>query len=99
TDEYGFCAELHHEGCVSRGGYSASREIRNRQLSVARDDSYQFVWSLMFLGFGVEFFFAEYGENFHLLYDLANVLHGVDDVARAGFALSTDHGRAFGNPT
>ena len=29
--------------------------------------------------------------------DLAHVLHGVDDVAGAGFALGADHGRAFGD--
>ncbi len=51
----------------------------------------------MLFGFGVEFFFAEHGENFHLLHDLADVLDGVDDVSGAGFALGADHGRAFGD--
>ncbi len=51
----------------------------------------------MFFGFSVEFFFAEDGEDFHLLHDLADVLDGVDDVAGAGFALGADHGGAFGD--
>ena len=51
----------------------------------------------MFLGFGVEFFFAEHGENFHFLNDLADVLDGVDDVSGAGFALGADHAGAFGD--
>ena len=33
----------------------------------------------------------------HLARDLAHVLHGVDHVAGAGFALGADHGRAFGD--
>ena len=51
----------------------------------------------MFFGFGVEFFFAEDGEDAHLLHDLADVLDGVDYVAGAGFALGADHGGAFGD--
>ena len=51
----------------------------------------------MLFGFGVEFFFAEHGEDSHLLHDLADVLDGVDDVAGAGFAFGADHGRAFGD--
>ena len=51
----------------------------------------------MFFGFGVEFFFAEDGEDFHLLHDLADVLDGVDYVSGAGFALGADHACAFGD--
>ncbi len=51
----------------------------------------------MLFRFGVQFFFAEHGENLHLLHDLADVLDGVDNVSGAGFALGANHGRAFGN--
>src|SRR3984885_1930527 len=51
----------------------------------------------MLFGFGVQFFFAQYGQNSHFLNNLADVLHGVDNVASAGFSLGADHGSAFGN--
>ena len=41
--------------------------------------------------------FAEDGEDFHLLHDLADVLDGVDYVAGAGFPFGADHGCAFGD--
>ena len=48
-------------------------------------------------GLRIEFFFPQHGEDLHLLHDLADVLDGVDDVARARLALGADHGRAFGD--
>ncbi len=51
----------------------------------------------MFFGFGVEFFFAQDGKDFHLLHDLADVLDGVDYVAGTGLPFGADHGRAFGD--
>src|SRR5450631_1025819 len=51
----------------------------------------------MLFGFGVEFFLAEDGEDFHFLHDLADVLDGVDYVAGAGFSLGADHAGAFGD--
>jgi hypothetical protein len=44
-----------------------------------------------------ELLFAERGEALHLPDNGAHVAHGFDDIARAGFALGTDHGRAFGD--
>ena len=61
------------------------------------DDSHQFIRGLMFFGFGVEFFFAEDGQDFHFLHDLAHVFHGVNDVSGAGFALGANHGCALGD--
>ena len=58
---------------------------------------HQFVRRLVLFGFGVEFFFAQHGEDPHLLHDLPHVLYGVDHVAGAGLALGADHGRAFGD--
>src|SRR6266852_8061611 len=52
----------------------------------------------MLFGFGIEFFLAEHGENLHLLHDLTNVFHGVDNVSGPGFALGADHAGAFGDP-
>ena len=52
---------------------------------------------LQLLGFGHQLFLAEHRELLHLFLDGAHVPHGFDDVARAGFALGADHGRAFGD--
>ena len=46
----------------------------------------------------VELFFAEHGEDLHLLHDLADVFHGVHNITGAGFTLGADHGRALGDP-
>ena len=74
-----------------------AREIGDGELAGFGDHLDQFVGRAVLFGFGVEFFFAEDGEDFHLLHDLADVLDGVDYVAGAGLALGADHGRAFGD--
>src|SRR5579863_703103 len=53
----------------------------------------------MLFGFGVEFFFAEHGQDLYLLHDLPHVFHSVHDIASAGFALGTNHGCALGDAT
>ena len=88
--------------CITKRRVGGSRnssggEIRDGKLPCFGDDADQFVGCAVFFGLGVEFFFAEHGENFHLLHDLANVLDGVNYVAGAGFALGADHGGAFGD--
>ncbi len=95
--EDGFGAELHDEAGVGGRGDAAGGKIRHRQLACFRDQLDQFVGRAMFFGFGVEFFFAEDGEDAHLLHDLADVFDGVDDVAGAGLTLGADHGCAFGD--
>ena len=44
-----------------------------------------------------QFFLAEHRELLHFLDDGADVANRLDDIARAGFALGADHGRAFGD--
>ena len=61
------------------------------------DHANEFIRRLVLLGGGVEFLLGEHGERAHFAGDLAHVLHGVDHVAGAGFALGADHGRAFGD--
>src|ERR1700685_1644612 len=51
----------------------------------------------MLFGFGVEFFFAEHGQDLDLLHNLPHVFHGVDNVSRAGLALGANHGCALGD--
>ncbi len=51
----------------------------------------------MLFGFGVEFFFAQHGQDFHLLHNLPDMLDGVDNVPGAGLAFGADHGCAFGD--
>jgi len=92
-----FGAELHDEAGVSGRGYASRAEIWDGELAGFGDHPYQFVGSAVLFGFGVEFFFAEDGEDFHLLHDLADVLDGVDYVAGAGLTLGADHGCTFGN--
>src|ERR1700688_1924028 len=97
ANEYGFGAQLHHQGGVGGGGDASGGEIGDGELAGFRDHLYQFVGGGVLFGFGVEFFFAKDGEDFHLLHDLADVLDRVDDVAGAGLPLGTDHGRPFGD--
>src|ERR1700716_1709840 len=97
ADEDGFGAELHDEGGVGGGGDASSGEIGDGELAGSGDHLYQLVGRGVLFGFGVEFFFAEDGEDFHLLNNLADVLDGVDYVAGAGLPLGADHGRAFGD--
>ena len=92
-----FGSELHDQAGVGGGGDSSGGEIWHRQLPCFRDHLDQLVGRLVLFGFGVEFFFAEDGEDVHLLHDLADVLDGVDDVAGTGFTLGADHGGAFGD--
>ena len=95
--EDGFSSKLHHERGVSGRGNASGREVRHRQLAGFRYHLDEFVGRGVFFGFGVEFFFAEDGEDFHLLHDLADVLDGVDYVAGAGLTFGADHGCAFGD--
>jgi hypothetical protein len=44
-----------------------------------------------------ELFFAERGELFHLTNNGADVAHGLNDIARARFALGANHRCAFGD--
>src|ERR1035437_9623275 len=81
----------------ARGPIPPAGEIWDGKLPCFGDDADQLVRGLMLFGFGVKFFFAEDGENFHLLDDLADVLDGVDYVAGAGFAFGADHAGAFRN--
>ena len=67
------------------------------QLPFLGDHADQFVGRLVLFRFGIQLFFAEHGEDLHLLHDLADVLDGVDHVSGAGFALGANHGRAFGD--
>ncbi len=97
ADEDGFGAELHHERCVGGCGDASGGEVWHGQLAGFRDHLYQFVGRAVLFGFGVEFFFAEDGEDFHLLHDLPNVLDGVDNVAGAGLTFGANHGCAFGD--
>src|SRR6266481_10230268 len=83
ADEDGFGAELHDQARVGGGGDASSGEIRHRELPCFRDHLYQFVGRAVLFGFGVEFFFAEDGEDSHLLHDLPNVFDGVDYVTSA----------------
>src|SRR4029077_5153430 len=97
ADEDGFGSELHDERRVGGGGDASGGEIWDGKLAGFGDHLYPFVGRAVLFGFGVEFFFAENGENLHLLHDLADVLDGVDHVAGAGFPLSANHGGAFGD--
>ena len=51
----------------------------------------------MLLGRDIELLIAQHRERLHLAHDLPHVLHGMDHVAGAGFALGADHCRAFGD--
>ena len=95
--EYGFGSQLHHERGVGWSCDSSGGEIGDGQLAVSRHHLDEFVRSLMLFGFGVELFFAEHGENPHLLHDLANVADGMDYVPGASFAFRANHGCAFGD--
>ena len=82
---------------VGGGGDASGGEIWDGKLPCFGDHPDQFVGRAVLFGFGVEFFFAEDGEDFHLLHDLADVLDGVDHVAGAGLTLGANHGCAFGD--
>ena len=95
--EHRLGSKLHYKRGVGGGGDSSGGEIWDGEFPIARDHFDQLVGSAVFFGFGVEFFFAQHGENSHLLHDLANVADGVDHVSGAGFAFGANHGRAFGD--
>src|SRR3984957_20679327 len=87
ADEDGFGAELHDEGGVGGRGNASGGKIGDGELAGFGNHLDEFVGRAVLFGFGVEFFFAEDGEDAHLLHDLADVLHGVDNVAGAGLTL------------
>src|SRR5712691_2916597 len=97
ADEDGFGAELHDQARVGGGGDASGGEIWDGELAGFGDHFYQFVGRAVLFRFGVEFFFAEDGEDSHLLHDLPNVFDGVDNIPSAGLPLGADHGRAFGD--
>src|SRR6202166_2228533 len=92
-----FSSKLHDERSVGRRGNSPRGEIRHGELTCFRNHPDEFVRRAVLFGLGVEFFFAEDGENFHLLHDLADVLDRVYNVAGARFPFGADHGCAFGD--
>src|SRR3984957_16252170 len=97
ADEYCFGTELHDQRGVGGGGDASGGEIWDGELPCFGYQLDQFIRGAVFFGFGVELFFAEHGEDFHLLHDLADVLDGVDYVSGAGLALGADHACAFGD--
>ncbi len=97
ADEDSFGAELHDERGVGRSGDAAGGEVGHGEFAVFGDPFDEFERGLQILGGVHKFFFAEHGELLHLFNDGADVANGFDDVARARFAFSADHGRAFGD--
>src|SRR5581483_2419535 len=75
----------------------AGREVRHRQLTMARDPLHQLERSLQLLGLVHQFFLTKHGELLHLFHDGPNVPYRFHDVARPGLTLRADHGRAFGD--
>ena len=66
-------------------------------LPSARDFADQFERRAKFLGDVSQLVIAQRGQAAHFAGDGAHVPHGFDDVARSGFALGANHGRAFGD--
>jgi len=97
SDEDGFGAELHYQRGVGGGGDASGGKIGDGELAGFGDQFDQLVRSLQVFGAGVKLGFAEDGENFHVLNNLADVSYGVDDVSGAGLAFGANHGRTFGD--
>ena len=78
-------------------GDAAGGEIRHRQLPCLGNHAHQLIRRLVVLRGCEQLFFAHHRELTHFFNDLPHVLDSMDDIARAGFALGADHGRAFGD--
>ena len=88
--------------CITRAASAGvaippAEKFGTGQFAVLRHPFDQFERRAQVLRFVHQFLLAEHGELLHLLDDGADVAHGLDDVAGAGFALGADHGRALGD--
>ena len=97
ADKHCLGAELHHQGGVGRRGDAPGREVGYRQLAVLGYVLDQLKRRLMVLGGREQLVLRHDGELLHLLLDGTHVTHGLDNVARPGFALGANHRRAFAN--
>src|SRR5258705_14002410 len=95
ADEGGFRAELHHQGGGGGGRDSARREVRHRELARLGDPAQQLVRGAQVLRLGHQLLGRERREPPDAGDDGAHVADCLDDVAGAGLALRTDHGRSF----
>src|SRR5512141_1502417 len=91
-------AELHRERRVRRNGDAAGDEVHDRQLALVVDLLHEVVRGVELLGGDEQLVLAHRLEPANVRHERSNVADRLDDVAGAGLALRSDHGRAFVDP-
>ena len=95
--EDSLCAELHHQGGVSRGCHSAGCEVYHWQLAVLVYVLDQVVGYFQLLGLVVQLVLGQGLETADVTHHAAHVGHGLYHVTGAGLALGADHRGSLGD--
>src|SRR5918992_3602411 len=91
--EHAVGTELHHQGCVCRGGNAAGSEQYHGEPSVLGDPPHELVRRPEVLRFRHHLLVFQRAKAAYAADYLAHVPHGLDHVACAGLALGPDHSR------
>src|SRR5437868_13640065 len=91
ADEVAFGAELHHERGISRRRDAAGAEEDDGKLLRGRDVANEIERDAVLRGLLAQLRFVETRQRLDAADDLADVAHGLDDIAGPRLALAADH--------